>query len=55
MAAGVAPLLLAFAPCAVMCLLGMCMHKGQGKGGCHGAKSESAQDSKVEQPAKLDS
>jgi|GEM_PF-2390062 len=36
-AAGMAPLILAFAPCAVMCLMGMCMHKGDGKGGCHGA------------------
>ncbi|WP_051302248.1 hypothetical protein [Sedimenticola selenatireducens] len=36
-AAGMAPLILAFAPCAVMCLMGMCMHKGDGKGGCHGS------------------
>lgn len=27
-AAGIAPLLLAFAPCAVMCALGMCMKRG---------------------------
>jgi hypothetical protein len=37
-AAGIAPLLLAFAPCAVMCVLGMCMHKGQGKASCHGGE-----------------
>lgn len=54
-AAGAAPLLLAIAPCAVMCLMGMCMHKGHGEGGCHGQKRESTQDEKVEQPAKLDS
>jgi len=29
-AAGAAPLLLAVAPCAVMCLLGVCMHKDHG-------------------------
>lgn len=30
-AAGIAPLLVAFAPCAVMCALGLCMSKGGGK------------------------
>ena len=30
-AVGVAPLLVAVAPCAVMCGLGLCMHKGMGK------------------------
>jgi len=31
-AAGIAPLLLALAPCAAMCALGLCMNKGGGKG-----------------------
>ena len=31
-AAGIAPLLLALAPCAAMCALGLCMNKGDGKG-----------------------
>ncbi len=39
-AAGLAPLILAIAPCAVMCLMGMCMHKGHGKSGCHGKGSD---------------
>lgn len=30
-AAGVAPILLALAPCAAMCALGMCMKKSDGK------------------------
>lgn len=30
-AVGVAPLLLALAPCAAMCALGLCMNKGGGK------------------------
>jgi hypothetical protein len=30
-ALGLAPILLALAPCAVMCALGICMHKGEGK------------------------
>lgn len=30
-AIGAAPLILAFAPCAVMCALGLCMHGGGGK------------------------
>lgn len=30
-AAGVAPLLVALAPCAAMCALGLCMRKGQGE------------------------
>lgn len=30
-AAGIAPLLLAFAPCAAMCALGLCMNKMGGK------------------------
>lgn len=30
-AAGIAPLLLALAPCAAMCALGLCMHKKGGK------------------------
>lgn len=39
-AAGLAPLILAIAPCAVMCLLGMCMHKGHGSSGCHDKGSD---------------
>lgn len=30
-AVGIAPLLLALAPCAAMCALGLCMNKGAGK------------------------
>ena len=30
-AAGIAPLLLAIAPCAAMCALGLCMNRGGGK------------------------
>lgn len=33
-AAGLAPLVLAFLPCAAMCALGLCMPKGGG-GSCH--------------------
>lgn len=30
-AVGIAPVLLALAPCAAMCALGLCMNKGRGK------------------------
>lgn len=44
-AAGIAPLLLAFAPCAAMCALGLCMNKMGGKS----CSSESkANDQKAE-------
>lgn len=43
-AAGVAPLLLLLAPCAVMCALGLCMKKGHGTSGA-GAEV-SAQETK---------
>lgn len=54
-AVGMAPLLLALAPCAVMCLLGMCMHKGHGKDSCHGSESGSGGDTKPTQISKSDS
>ncbi len=37
-AAGLAPLVLAFLPCAAMCALGLCMPKGGG-GSCHSQAS----------------
>lgn len=39
-AAGIAPVLLAFAPCAAMCALGLCM-----KPGAEGCKRQAAADS----------
>ncbi len=48
-AAGIAPLLLAFAPCAAMCALGLCMNKMSGKScsaapkpGAHNVESKSS-------------
>jgi hypothetical protein len=38
-AVGLAPLLLTLLPCAVMCALGLCMHRGA-KDGCHGSPAE---------------
>jgi hypothetical protein len=38
-ALGLAPLLLTLLPCAVMCVLGLCMHK-DGKGRCHDSPQE---------------
>lgn len=38
-AAGMAPILLAAAPCAVMCALGLCMKKGDGKSCSSGDQS----------------
>lgn len=40
-AAGIAPLLIAILPCAVMCVLGLCMHK-KGGGSCSGGPSSKA-------------
>lgn len=42
-AAGVAPILLALAPCAAMCALGLCMRNMGGKS-CAGEKSAAEQD-----------
>lgn len=43
-ALGLAPLILAFAPCAIMCALGLCM-MGKGKGGqASGASGKSSPD-----------
>lgn len=38
-AAGIAPILLAVAPCAVMCALGLCMKKGDGNSCSSGDQS----------------
>jgi hypothetical protein len=38
-AAGVAPLILALAPCAAMCALGMCMSRMSGKSSCRDKSS----------------
>ena len=45
-AAGVAPLLLALAPCAVMCALGLCMNKGGGKSCSGDSKPSGAREAK---------
>lgn len=45
-AVGAAPLLLALAPCAAMCALGLCMHKMGGKS-CSTGSSSDAQDVKT--------
>jgi hypothetical protein len=42
-AAGIAPVLLALAPCAAMCALGLCM-KGMGGKSCSAEKQSGAQD-----------
>lgn len=42
-AAGIAPILLALAPCAAMCAAGLCMNKMGGKS-CSAEKSVGAQD-----------
>lgn len=42
-AAGVAPILLALAPCAAMCALGLCMNKTGGKS-CSDSKNAAVQD-----------
>lgn len=43
-AAGIAPILLALAPCAAMCALGLCMNKGGGQS-CSDNKNAAVQDS----------
>lgn len=43
-AAGIAPILLALAPCAAMCALGLCM-KGMGGKSCSAEKNAGTQDS----------
>lgn len=45
-AAGIAPLLLALAPCAAMCALGLCMNK-MGSKSCSTESSAGAQDTKT--------
>lgn len=45
-AVGVAPLLLALAPCAAMCALGLCMNKMGGKSGSTGT-SPDVQNAKI--------
>lgn len=44
-AAGIAPLLLGFAPCAAMCALGLCMNKMGGKS-CSAASNSNDQSTK---------
>lgn len=39
-AAGIGPIVLGLLPCAVMCLLGVCMHKGKGKMDPHNVAKE---------------
>ena len=46
-AVGVAPLLISLLPCAVMCALGMCMHRG---GKSHCAAKPQEQTAKPEEP-----
>lgn len=43
-AAGLAPLLLAIAPCAAMCALGLCMNKMMGSKSCATESSSDAQE-----------
>ena len=43
-AAGVAPLILAMAPCAVMCAAGLCMHRATKKPGVGSQASEKVTD-----------
>ena len=45
-AVGVAPLLLALAPCAAMCALGLCMNRGGGKSCSTDSKPVDAKDGK---------
>jgi hypothetical protein len=40
-AAGIAPILIAFAPCAAMCALGLCMNK-MGEKSCSGTKDDAS-------------
>ena len=45
-AAGLAPILIALLPCAVMCALGLCMHKMAG--GAHGGKQSGAANGAID-------
>ena len=45
-AVGLAPLLLALAPCAAMCALGLCMNRGGGKSCSTGSKPADGKDAK---------
>ncbi|MGH8632190.1 MAG: hypothetical protein ACREU7_15695 [Burkholderiales bacterium] len=45
-AAGIAPLLLALAPCAAMCALGLCMNKGGGKSSSTDSKASEEKSGK---------
>lgn len=47
-AVGVAPMLLAFAPCAAMCALGLCMNKMGGKACSDKAGPENAAESVIQ-------
>lgn len=49
-AVGVAPLLLALAPCAAMCALGLCMGRGGGKSCSIDAKNGAAKQQIEEKP-----
>ncbi|MBK5264729.1 MAG: hypothetical protein JJE34_05770 [Alphaproteobacteria bacterium] len=50
-AAGIAPILIAFLPCAVMCALGLCMHKMGG--GAHTKNKSADVDHAAAQPQSL--
>lgn len=45
-AIGIAPLLVALAPCAAMCALGLCMKKGGGKASAAGSTAADGKDAK---------
>ncbi len=45
-AVGIAPILLALAPCAAMCALGLCMNKGGGKSCSPGSQQAAGKDEK---------
>jgi len=45
-AAGIAPILLALAPCAAMCALGLCMNRGGGKSCSTNAKPPDGKEGK---------
>jgi hypothetical protein len=45
-AAGIAPVLLALAPCAAMCALGLCMNRGGGKSCSTESKPDGGKDVK---------
>src|SRR6266852_5055342 len=47
-AAGIAPVILTFLPCAVMCGAGLCMNKLLGRGACDSAPTKSETDEEPE-------